>query len=87
MLEITNLHAEIDAASAEIFHAAADTSPEEQVHVATFTASATSFGPRGHGPELDADRGRILRSVVMKPESEPAIPSIHRTLEALAAKR
>jgi len=32
---------------------------------------------RGIELELDADRARIMRSVLMKPEHEPLIPELH----------
>jgi hypothetical protein len=34
---------------------------------------------------IDANRGRILRSVLMKPEHEPVVGRLHRAVHALAA--
>ena len=33
----------------------------------------------------DVDHGRILRSVLMKPESEDALPQLHEQIVGLAA--
>ena len=38
---------------------------------------------RGHSIEPDIEAGRILRSVLMKPESELIIPHLHAGIEAL----
>ncbi len=73
----------VDAASAALFDAAAAAPPEQQVHIALYSATSEQLQARGHQLEPDAARARILRSVVMKPESEPAIPSIHAHLESL----
>ena len=68
-----------------MFHAAGIGDPREQVHVATYAVTAAQARARALGLDEDADAARILRSVVMKPESEGAIPAIHARLEQLAA--
>jgi glutamate/tyrosine decarboxylase-like PLP-dependent enzyme len=74
----------VDAASAALFSAAADGPPDQQIHVALYSATSQQFDVRGHRLDRDAERARILRSVVMKPESEAVIQSIQAQLERLA---
>ncbi len=77
----------VDAAAQAVFERAASGEPGEQVHVATYTVTADQLASRRHALEPDAPAARILRSVVMKPESEDRIPEIHARLEAIAAPR
>lgn len=77
---------EVDAASASVFHEAGKGDPREQVHVATYAVTAVQARERGLGLREDADMARILRSVVMKPESAAEIPAIHARLEQLTAE-
>lgn len=74
----------IDAASAALFTAAADCPPAEQIHLATYSVKANAMAVRGHAAKADVDVARIMRSTVMKPESEFAIPAIHTRLETLS---
>ena len=74
----------VDAASASLFRAAATGDPSEQIHLATYTVKAADMTRRGHLLEHDADTARILRSTVMKPESESHLPAIHAQLTELA---
>jgi glutamate/tyrosine decarboxylase-like PLP-dependent enzyme len=74
----------VDAASADLFHAAAAGDPREQIHLATYTVKATDVARRGHVLEADVPTARIMRSTVMKPESEAFIPAIHARLEELS---
>ena len=76
---------QVDAASGSVFVRAAAAPPSEQIHIATYAATAAQFAARGLAITPDVPSGRILRSVVMKPESGAAIPSIHARLEELAA--
>lgn len=76
--------AEVDRASAALFRLAAEGDPREQVHVATYAVAVDDLLRRGHAVAPDAERARILRSVVMKPESAAAVPSIHARLEQVA---
>jgi len=75
----------IDAASEALFHAAAAGDPAEQIHLATYAVTAAAMSARGHDAAADAATARILRSTVMKPESESWIPTIHARLEGLVA--
>lgn len=75
---------QLDAASAAIFQSAAEGPKPEQVHIATYSVSGAQLSARGHDLEQDSHSARVLRSVVMKPESRAAIPSIHQRLERLA---
>ena len=77
---------EIDAASNALFHAAADCDPTEQIHLATYTVKGPDLAKRGHEAEHDAASARIMRSTVMKPESEACIPAIHARLATLCAR-
>ena len=70
----------IDAASKALFHAAADCDPSEQIHLATYTVKGRDLAMRGHEVEHDSATARIMRSTVMKPESEAHIPAIHACL-------
>ncbi|HET7900119.1 MAG TPA: aminotransferase class V-fold PLP-dependent enzyme, partial [Candidatus Nanopelagicales bacterium] len=74
----------VDSASHRLFDAAAAGDPTEQIHLATYTVTGPALAARGHPIEADADAARILRSTVMKPESEAYVPSIHARLEQLA---
>jgi glutamate/tyrosine decarboxylase-like PLP-dependent enzyme len=78
------LLSEVDVASAALFHDAASAPPAEQVHIATYAASAAQFRARGHQVTPDRDPARILRSVVMKPESAEQVPWIHARLSDVA---
>ncbi|MFN8158974.1 MAG: aminotransferase class V-fold PLP-dependent enzyme [Candidatus Nanopelagicales bacterium] len=74
----------VDAASEALFHAAAAGDPIEQIHLATYTVTGDALAARGHAVEPDVPAARILRSTVMKPESETYVPQIHERLELLA---
>lgn len=73
----------VDAASSELFRAAAHLPPAEQVHLATYAVKADGLSARGHDLVPDLDATRILRSTVMKPESADAVQTIHASLERL----
>ena len=75
---------EVDRVSAALFVAAAQGDPTQQIHLATYNVKGADLLRRGHEVELDRDAGRIMRSVVMKPESGAVIDSIHARLEELA---
>jgi glutamate/tyrosine decarboxylase-like PLP-dependent enzyme len=75
---------EVDRVSAALFVAAAQGEPAGQIHLATYNVKGADLLRRGHELELDRDAGRIMRSVVMKPESGALIDSIQARLEELA---
>ena len=54
--------------------------------LATYAVTPASLAERGHDVEPDVHRGRILRSVLMKPEAELTVDSLHPRVEALAAQ-
>jgi glutamate/tyrosine decarboxylase-like PLP-dependent enzyme len=75
--------AAIDEASARIL-ADGMNDPERPVFISTLSVTADAMARRH--PEITADRARarILRSVLMKPESHPHVPWLHTRLEELA---
>jgi glutamate/tyrosine decarboxylase-like PLP-dependent enzyme len=74
----------IDAASESILQRGM-TAPADPVFVSTLRVSGDAFVRRHPGVEIDADGARILRSVLMKPESEDYVPVLHERIERLAA--
>jgi glutamate/tyrosine decarboxylase-like PLP-dependent enzyme len=76
--------AAIDAASAQVL-ADGMTAPEP-VFVSTLRVTAAAFAARHPQVRPDAGGARILRSVLMKPESEDYVPALHARVEALAAQ-
>lgn len=72
----------IDAASARIL-ADGMTGPDP-VFLSTLRADRESFAARHPETAADADGARILRSVLMKPESEDHVEYLHNRLERLA---
>lgn len=71
---------EIDAASAAAMAAGMARPPAESLFLATYTVDGASMAARGHDVEADTPTGRILRSVLMKPEHEAAVPELHGAL-------
>jgi glutamate/tyrosine decarboxylase-like PLP-dependent enzyme len=72
----------IDAASERILHAGM--AQPDPVFVSTLRADADAFAARHPAVTADAAGARILRSVLMKPESEHYVPRLHARLEQLA---
>jgi hypothetical protein len=54
------------------------------VFLSTLTVEAGAFARRHPDVAADADRARILRSVLMKPETENYTAQLHARLEELA---
>ncbi|MET0417449.1 MAG: aminotransferase class V-fold PLP-dependent enzyme [Actinoplanes sp.] len=73
---------EIDRASAHVLNAGM----KQSLFVATYTVDGPSLGKRGHDVVADVGSGRILRSVLMKPESEDHVPEIHDQVLKLLAE-
>jgi glutamate/tyrosine decarboxylase-like PLP-dependent enzyme len=73
----------VDAASEAVLEAGMD-GDEEAVFLSLLRIEADAMLARH--PELtsDADSARALRSVLMKPEHEPAVPHLHESVERLA---
>ena len=59
---------------------------EHPVFLSTLTVPADAFGRRHPGVTADAGRARILRSVLMKPESETYVNRLHERVEELAGR-
>jgi glutamate/tyrosine decarboxylase-like PLP-dependent enzyme len=72
----------IDQASARILQAGMD--GPDPVFVSTLRAGAAAFRARHPAVTADAAGARILRSVLMKPESEDYVAKLHSRLEELA---
>ncbi|MFI7016702.1 pyridoxal phosphate-dependent decarboxylase family protein [Streptomyces sp. NPDC050164] len=75
----------IDSASARILTDGM-TSPEP-VFLSTLRADGEAFAARHPKITADADGARILRSVLMKPESEHHVEHLHQQVERLAGQR
>jgi hypothetical protein len=61
------------------------TSPGNPVYLSTLQVPAAAFTRRHPAVSADAAGARILRSVLMKPESEQEVPALHVAVERLAA--
>ena len=57
----------------------------QSLFVATYTVDGASLAARGHQVAADAASGRILRSVLMKPETEQHVPALHQQVLNLVA--
>jgi glutamate/tyrosine decarboxylase-like PLP-dependent enzyme len=75
----------IDAASAALL-AAGMASTDEPVFVSTLRVSADALRCRHPDVAADADGARILRSVLMKPESEGYVDTLHARVAKLAGR-
>ncbi len=74
---------EVDAASAAALTAGMTRPPADSVHLATYSVDAAALAARGHPVEPDVASGRILRSVLMKPEHQAAVPWLHEQVLGL----
>ncbi len=72
----------IDRASARML--ANGMAAESPVFLSTLRVGADEFRRRDHRVDADASGARILRSVLMKPESERYVGELHARLELLA---
>jgi glutamate/tyrosine decarboxylase-like PLP-dependent enzyme len=68
---------EIDHASGHVLDAGMRLPSSQALFVATYTVDGASLAARGHQVEADVTSGRILRSVLMKPETEAHVPALH----------
>lgn len=76
---------EVDRVSAHVLEAGMARPPEKAVFVATYTVTGADLARRGHAVRADVPRGRILRSVLMKPENEAQVPGLHREIVDLSS--
>ena len=76
--------AAIDAASARML-ADGMADPAHRAFLSTLRIPAAEFTRRHPGVRADREGARILRSVLMKPESESYVPKLHARVERLAA--
>ncbi|GAA3679267.1 aminotransferase class V-fold PLP-dependent enzyme [Nocardioides ginsengisoli] len=74
---------EVDRASAHVLDAGVALPPDQALYVATYTVDGPSLAARGHRVDADVASGRILRSVLMKPETEGWVPALHEQLVGL----
>ena len=73
----------IDEASARML-ADGMADPDDPVFLSTLRVPASEFGRRHPDVAADRDGARILRSVLMKPETESYLPQLHTRIEHLA---
>ena len=72
----------VDAASAALLHAAmADPAP---VYLSTLRLAGERLRRRDPDLAANADQARVLRSVLMKPEHEPYVETLHREVVRIA---
>ena len=69
---------EVDRASEQVLTRGMQLPPDEALFVATYNVQADALAARGHRVEADIPAGRILRSVLMKPESADLVPQLHQ---------
>ena len=75
---------EVDRRSAAVLQAGMS-DPQERIFLSVLSVDARSFGALHPQVSLDAGAGRVLRSVLMKPEHEHAVERLHARVRALAA--
>jgi hypothetical protein len=76
---------EVDRISAYVLDAGMALPADKALFVATYDVNSAALTARGHAIDPDVDHGRILRSVLMKPESEDWVDTLHDTVLRLAA--
>ena len=69
---------EIDRLSGQIFDQTMSAPPKEATFLATYAVTPEALRKRGHRVQADVETGRILRSVLMKPESEDVVGELHQ---------
>ena len=60
---------------------------ERPLYLSTLAVPAGAFTRRHPGVTADAPQARVLRSVLMKPESEDWVATLHARAEELAARQ
>ena len=74
---------QIDQASAHVLRRGMELPPDQAIFVATYTVDGPSLERRGHRVQADVPAGRILRSVLMKPEAVDHVADLHRRVVSL----
>ena len=74
---------QLDHMSYELFLRSAAVDRKEQIHLATYVVKPDALAMRGFNLSQDADKARIMRSVLMKPEQEHWVGDLHSHLENL----
>ena len=59
---------------------------DRSAFLATYVTDAAALSRRGHVIDADVDHGRILRSVLMKPEAETHVEQLHEDVLRLATR-
>jgi glutamate/tyrosine decarboxylase-like PLP-dependent enzyme len=77
---------EVDRISAAVMRAGLSASPKDSVYVATYSVTAQALAARGHRVREDVPKGQILRSALMKPESEQWVDYLHSRITELTAE-
>jgi glutamate/tyrosine decarboxylase-like PLP-dependent enzyme len=77
---------QLDQVSHEILIQAAQGPKADQIHLATYVVQEDQLKQRAINLTNDARDARILRSVLMKPEHEALVPTLHSKVEALASR-
>ena len=72
---------DVDRVSGRILDDGMALPPSDAVFVATYDVTPSALAARGHTVTADVEHGRVLRSVLMKPESEEVLPRLHAQLE------
>jgi glutamate/tyrosine decarboxylase-like PLP-dependent enzyme len=76
---------EVDRISAAVMKGGLSATPKEGVYVATYTVTPEALAARGHRLRADVPKGQILRSSLMKPESEEWVDYLHGRVTELTA--
>jgi glutamate/tyrosine decarboxylase-like PLP-dependent enzyme len=77
---------EVDRLSNAVLRAAMSTEPQDAVFVAACEVTPDALRARGHTLEWDAPKTKILRSVLLKPESEGWVDYLNGRLAELAKR-
>ena len=81
----SGLLSDLDAASAAAMTRGMHDA-QNPVFLATYAVSASALASRGHPVVADVVQGRILRSVLMKPEAEQTVDALHAHVCALVTQ-
>lgn len=78
---------DVDARSAAVLRAGMEAAdPQDSVFLGTLAVEAEAMAALHPGLARDADRARVLRSVLMKPEHEPAVEALCARVGELAER-